>query len=182
MEGDIRIIKGCKRRNRKSQLELFEKYSPTLKSICFRYVNNEFDADEIVQEGFIKIFNSIGKFEETGSFFSWMKRIIVNTAIDHCRKSKKLKFSEIDPEHMDYSDENMDSLIDIIKESNISQDKIINCINQLAEGHRVVFNLFVFENYSHKEIANELGVSESTSKTQLLRARKNLQKEILKLI
>ncbi len=183
MWSDYDIIKGCLKNKKKAQLALYNKYAPVLRGICFRYSYYKHDAEDILQEGFIKILSNIMRFEEKGSFEGWLKRIMVNTAITYYRRNIKNKFSyTIDEyeEKISVDDIEKDTLTekDIIEEANLSKDELINIINDLPEGYKFVFNLYVLENYNHKEISETLNININTSKSQLSRARKLLQKKL----
>jgi RNA polymerase sigma factor (sigma-70 family) len=179
-EADIKIIEGCIKGKRPAQSKLYNSYAPLLFGICMRYARNKDEAEDILQEGFIKIFSSIKGFRGEGSFEGWLKRIIVNTAITHNKQSLKHQF------HAD---------IDEIEETKIKTDEaeeipmmkvpqatLMNLIQKLPEGYKMVFNLYVFEQYTHKEIADFLGVSVNTSKSQLMKARRVLTGKINQII
>lgn len=167
-----KLIKDCLEGNLLAQQRLFKKYYGFVMAICLRYANDRDDAKEILQESFIKVFRSLNSFKFEGGLKSWMKRIAVNTAIDRFRKTKQ----EIDKVRID------DKMVFVDTESilsKMSKDDLIQCINQLPCGYRTVFNLFVIEGYSHKDIADKLGINEGTSKSQLFKAKQILQ-EIIK--
>lgn len=157
-------------------MALFDKYSGMLRGVCLRYVNNDFDADDLLQEGFIKILDNISKYQDTGSFTAWMKRIMVNHAINFCKKKNKQKFSEWNDSYSDDLVENdvdnSNKLENRILETNLDPSDIIKIIQELPDGYRMVLNLYVVDGYSHKEIAEKLNISVNTSKSQLSRARK----------
>jgi RNA polymerase sigma-70 factor (ECF subfamily) len=141
--------------------------------ICLRYSNGYDDAKDILQDGFVKVFTKLSQFSFSGSFEGWMKRVFINTALEHYRVNKNhmihsdIEAAEENPHH-DYTVEKM------------SQKEILEIMNSLAPGYRTVLNLFIIEGYSHAEIGEMLGISEGTSKSQLSRARIILQQEILK--
>ncbi|MFO8087932.1 MAG: RNA polymerase sigma factor [Bacteroidales bacterium] len=173
MASEKQIIKGCIRENKKYQKLLFEQYAPMLLPVCMRYSHDQATAEDILQEGFVKIFDNLKHFRFEGSLEGWMKRIMVNTALNHYRANLK---------HFYHKD--VDELAEIIPSQVTVNDKleekdILAVVQQLPDGYRTVFNLFDIEGYSHKEIAQKLGVSESTSKTQLLKARKVLRKMLV---
>jgi RNA polymerase sigma-70 factor (ECF subfamily) len=149
---------------------------------CLRYTRDQDRAKDILQEAFIKIFSNISKFEDTGSFEGWMRRVVVNTAIDHLRKKKNdhvFMGEENSPE--EHRDEQLDEEEDVKEEEEFKQAKaqeIIEALQELSPGYRAVFNLYVVENYSHKEIAEMLDINIGTSKSNLAKAKRNL-KEIL---
>jgi len=172
------IIAGCIENKRSSQERLFKLYYGKLMGATLRYTNDNDTAQEIVQEGFIKIFDKIIKFEKTGSFEGWMRRIVVNTAIDYLRKSKRdswVQENEINTKD-EYS--NPSEEIEFQNAMEIKAEFAIQAIQELSPAYRTVFNLYVIENYSHKEISELLGISEGTSKSNLSKAKLNLQKII----
>jgi len=180
MNSDDQIIAGCLEGKRKAFSLLFENYAPVMLGVCMRYCKNRIDAEDVMQDGFIKVFGQIHKFRREGSFEGWIKRIMINAAIDNYQSNLKHAFHEDvgeiiqAPAIVDYPDED-DDLPD---ELNIPHAKLMEMIQELPDGYRMVFNLFAIENYNHKDIASLLGISESTSKTQLLKARKVLRKKI----
>jgi RNA polymerase sigma factor (sigma-70 family) len=179
-EADFKIIEGCIKGKRRAQNKLYGKYAPMLLGICLRYARNKDEAEDILQEGFIKIFSSISGFRGEGSFEGWLKRIIVNTAITHNKQSLKHQFhadiEEIEETKIKFGD--MEE-IPLIK---IPQATLMNLIQKLPDGYKMVFNLYVFEQYTHQEIADFLGVSVNTSKSQLMKARRTLIGKINQII
>ena len=176
MASDQKIIEACGKGSKKAFRELYRKYAPVLLGICTRYSRDINEAEDILQEGFIKIFNKIGSFRSEGSFEGWMKRIMINTAINHYHKNlKHQRYVEINEIQEQLSDDN-DQEID--PELPVNKEIILAIVQNMPEGYRFVFNMFVFEGYSHAEIAEKLGVSVNTSKTQLFKARQYLRKRI----
>ena len=180
MNSDEQIIVGCLEGKRKAYSLLFKNYAPVMMGVCMRYCKSRIDAEDVMQDGFIKVFTQIHKFRREGSFEGWIKRIMINAAIDNYQSNLKHSFHEdvseslqsvIIAEHPEEDD-------DIPEELNISREKLMGMIQELPDGYRMVFNLYAIENYNHKEIASLLGISENTSKTQLLKARKALRKKI----
>ena len=169
---ETQLIEGCKQHNPKAQKALYDTYARKMMSVCLRYASNRETAEDLLQEGFIKVFSAIGSFEGSGSFEGWMRRIFVNTALEYLRKNDILKESvEIDNtevlQEVDYS-----------AIERISADELMELIAELPPGFRTVFNMFVIEGYSHKEIGDALGITESTSRSQLTRAKRLLQKKL----
>lgn len=165
------LIKGCRRGKKKSQYELVKRYSPGLMSLCRRYAPDEATAQDMLQEAFIRIFTHIGSYEPTGSFEGWMRKITTRCALQWLNKyNLRQELLHTEPE-----EEN--SLEPEIYEQLDAED-IIKIIQELPVGFRTVFNLHVIEGYSHKEIAELLEIQESTSRSQLGRARKLLQKKM----
>ncbi len=169
------IIEGCLKNKRKAQKQLYRKYYGRMLGICQRYSTSYQEAEDIVHIGFFNIFTKINQFHNSGTFEAWMRRIVVNTAIDHYRRNKKhdVLSSYEDTENFDQTEINLTD--------NLTTEKILETIQQLPEGYRMVFNLYAIDGYSHREIAEKLGVSINTSKTQLLKARRYLQSILLKL-
>ena len=145
-----------------------------------RYTNDRDAAQDILQEGFIKIFDKITTFESNGSFEGWMRRIVTNTALDFLRRSKK--FSFVEENEVNTKEEYIEAGDDFEykKSVEIKAEFALEAINQLSPAYKMVFNLFVMEEYTHKEIAAMLGISEGTSKSNLAKAKANLQKIIVK--
>jgi RNA polymerase sigma factor (sigma-70 family) len=173
---DSNIIEGCRKNKHRYQMALYDKYAPMLRAVCLRYVKIDADADDLLQEGFIKILQNVGNYVETGSFKAWMKRIMVNQAINFLKKKKQIEFTDLTGNE-DYNDDesyNPEKTENKLIDGNIGPDKIIELMKQLPEGYRMVLNLYVIDGFSHKEIAEQLGISINTSKSQLSRARKTL--------
>ncbi len=176
---DDSIIEGCIAGKRSAQNALYRKFSAMMLSVCMRYAQNRDEAEDILQEAFIKIFQNIATFRGEGSFEGWMKRIMINHALNHYRKNRKIPF------YQDIDEINEQEILG--KEEiqghhePVSAEILLSLIQLLPQGYRMVFNLYVFEEYSHKEIAKELNISENTSKTQLLKARRMLRRKLSEL-
>ena len=151
------------------QQMLYERFSSKMYGVCLRYAGNENDANDILQEGFIKVFKNLQKFRSEGSFEGWVRRIFVNTAIEHYRKRVKL-YNVTEAQENTVEDTSLDAL------DNLATKDILRVINELSPGYKAVFNMHVIEGYSHKEIADILGITEGTSKSQLARAKGVLKK------
>lgn len=165
------IIEGCKREDAKQQELLFNAYSPILYGLCCRYIGDRDDAEDVLQEAFIKIFLNIRQYKESGSFEGWMKKIAVHTALHFLKQKKRLKFESIDVTDIpNGEDEGSDSLF----EDEPDEQFIFDCMAQLPLGYKTVLNLFLVENFSHKEIAEQLNIKESTSRSQFSKGRKLL--------
>ncbi|MCR6638197.1 MAG: sigma-70 family RNA polymerase sigma factor [Sporocytophaga sp.] len=163
------IIRGCKKNDSIAQEALFKLYSKKLMTVCLRYSSCREDAEDLFQESMIKIFQSLHSFEEKGSVEGWMRRIVTNNAIKEFRKRKYLS-SLSEPESFNlpvFADD------DVIEK--MSGEELMNVIHKLPEGSRMVFNLFVIEGYSHKEISEMMHISEGTSKSQFFNAKKILK-------
>jgi RNA polymerase sigma-70 factor (ECF subfamily) len=180
MNSDDQIIVGCLEGKRKAFSLLFQNYAPVMLGVCMRYCKNRIDAEDVMQDGFIKVFGQIHKFRREGSFEGWIKRIMINAAIDNYQSNLKHAFHEDVSEIVQTTAiiDNPDQDDDLPDELNIPHDKLMGMIQELPDGYRVVFNLYAIESYNHKEIATLLGISENTSKTQLLKARKALRRKI----
>ncbi len=168
------IIEGCKANNGFMQEMLYQQFSAKMLAICMRYAKDKMEAEDILQIGFIKIFKEISSYRGEGNFEGWMRKIMVNTAIESYRKN--LRFLNVVP--IDDAFEQPATGFDF---SNLAMQDLLKLIQKLADGYRIVFNMYVIEGYSHKEIATILGISESTSKSQLSRARAILQQKIIKM-
>jgi RNA polymerase sigma factor (sigma-70 family) len=159
-----RLLENCIAGNRKSQKELYDLYSPKMFSVCLRYAKNQMDAEDILQDGFVKLFNNLHKFRGEGSFDGWVRRIFVNTAIEHIRR-KNLNTTVGEGLENTVVDKHSNAL------DNLFEKDILRTANTLSDGYRTVFNMYAVEGYSHKEIAAQLGITESTSKSQFSRAK-----------
>lgn len=150
---------------------LYERFSSKMYGVCLRYTENVEDANDVMQEGFIKVYKSLPKFRGEGSFEGWIRRIFINTSIEHFRK--KVKLYNVNEVHENtIEDAELDAL------DSLATKDILNIINELSPGYKQVFNMHVVEGYSHKEIADILGITEGTSKSQLARAKGALKKII----
>lgn len=169
------LIKGCIEGNRRMQEELYKRFSPKMYAVCLRYASNADEAQDILQDGFIKIFKKLDSFRGEGSFEGWIRRIFVNTSIEHFRRKKYLQ-------PVTEKEENTieGKYISVLDE--LAEKDILDLITQLSPGYRTVFNMYVVEGYSHKEIGEMLGISEGTSKSQLSRAKALLQDLVKKYI
>lgn len=162
------LIDGCIRGDRRMQKELYNRFAPKMYGVCLRYADNAAEAEDVLQEGFVKVFNKIGSFRREGSFEGWVRRIFVNTAIEHYRK--KINLQPI----TDYEESTFEGKYVSVLDTMAEKD-IVQLVQQLSPGYRTVFNMYVIEGYSHKQIAEALGISEGTSKSQLSRAKLILQ-------
>lgn len=171
-----KIIDGCLANNRRSQEELFRLYYGKMLSVCMRYATDRDSAEEVLQEGFIKIFDKLTAFNYEGSFEGWMRRIMSNTAIDSIRKAKKNPILTDNDEDFKLGAEDPMVLMEDLESLGLKAEIALEAINQLSPAYKSVFNLYVLEDYTHKEIADILGISEGTSKSNLSKAKVNLQK------
>ncbi|MBI3136377.1 MAG: RNA polymerase sigma factor [Bacteroidetes bacterium] len=170
---DEQLVKECVSGNTIAQKKFYELFAKKMMGVCFRYTNNVEEAQDVLQEGFIKIFGKLSDFESKGSLEGWVRRIMVNTALDHYRKNKKHQ-NDVDVDTVGYKLEKDDYTIEAI-----TANDLLKIVQAIPEGYRVVFNLFAIEGYSHKEIAERLGVTESTSKSQYSRAKSLLRKLLI---
>ena len=166
------LIKGCIEGNKQMQEELYNRFAPKMYAVCLRYANNSDDAQDLLQEGFIKVYKNLHRFRAEGSFEGWIRRVFVNSSIEHFRK-KAIQLSSVSDK-----EENTIENSDISALDTMAEKDIIRLIQELSPGYRTVFNLYVVEGYSHKEIGEKLGISEGTSKSQLARAKAILQKKV----
>jgi RNA polymerase sigma-70 factor (ECF subfamily) len=171
MTVDKKIIEDCKAGKRQAQNRLYQKYAGAMLGICLRFSQSIEEAEDILQEGFIKVFSNIQNLKEDAALTSWIRRIMVNTAITHSGR-KKIHFDKIEDEMVTGMEEVEDTFVPV------DPEVLISIIQHLPEGYRMVLNLYVFEDYGHKEIANALGITENTSKTQLFKARKSIKKAL----
>ncbi len=165
------LIAGCIAKDPKAQKTLFDTFAPTMYAICFRYAKNSDQAKDLLQDGFIKVFTKLGEFKFEGSFEGWLKRIFINHSLEYIRKEMRK------PDMLKVEDV-YNLAVDDFQFHNLDANKIMTQIQKLPTGYRTVINLFIVEGFSHKEIANLLGISENTSKTQLHKGRQMLQKRI----
>ena len=165
------IIDHCKEGDQKAQFRLYKLYYKPMYSVCMRLINQADEAEDIMQEAFLNAFRNIDTYRGEVSFGAWLKRIVINRSLDHLKK-KKLKLEEINDKTAQIADYQME-----MKEGNV--EVIKNAIQQLPDGYRVVLSLFLIEGYDHEEISQILGITNSNSRTQFLRA-KNKLRELLK--
>jgi RNA polymerase sigma-70 factor, ECF subfamily len=175
---DQQIIEGCLAGKRKSFSLLYKKYASVMLGVCMRYCKNRGDAEDVMQDGFLKVFSQVHKFRHEGSFEGWIKRIMINAAIDNYQSNLRLSFIQ-ESVNLGQIQEPTDSEEDDMPAGmNLPKEKLMAMIQELPDGYRMVFNLYAIEGFGHKDIASMLGISESTSKTQLLKARKVLRRKI----
>jgi len=175
------LIEGCVRNHRKSQESIYKMFYGKMMAICRRYTKNSDQAKDILQDGFIKVFKNIDKFNFEGSFEGWVRRIIVNTAIDFTRKAKNDYLLMNENQSIDDFDEDLlDEDDEEPYENPLKVGDVIEGMNKLSKAYRTVFNLYVFDNYTHQEIADALNISVGTSKSNLAKARANLKKILTK--
>lgn len=175
MWNESQIIEGCKKRDKRCQELLYHKYKAALFGICLRYCKNREDAEDVLQEGYIKIFSNMETFRQEGSFEGWLKRIMVNTALNHYKASLKFGFMQNYDDIKDFDNAETEPLY----AAKYNSEELMRMVQNLPDGYRMVFNLYAIEGYSHKQIAAMLNISENTSKSQLSRARQTLQTKLI---
>jgi RNA polymerase sigma-70 factor (ECF subfamily) len=163
------ILQGCVQNNAAAQKALYQKYSAKMLVVCYRYAHNREDAEDMLQEGFIKVFSQIHTFENRGSLEGWIRRIIVHTCINNLKKNKRFNESVdlIHANSVQIREDNIPSLI--------QAKEVVECIRVLPIGYRTVLNLYAIEGYSHREISTMLDIEESTSRSQYTRAKAMLE-------
>ena len=168
------IIKGCQRKKYRYQKKLYDRYASLLYAICFRYFKNIDDANDALQEGFIKIYDKIEAYRGEGSFEGWIKKVQVNICLMQLRKNKRTYALEDEVIDESYAEEEQDDNF-----YSIEPQVLFTMIKELSDGYRTVFNMYVLDGYSHKEISEYLSISEGTSKSQLARAKKTLREQLI---
>lgn len=168
---DEELIKGCIKGKESYQFEVYRRYSPKMFGVCLRYCANREEAQDVLQDGFIKVFNKIDTFRFTGSFEGWIRRIMINTAI----RNKYIHFRTHELNNIDIIEH--PSVEERIT-SDLSYNYLMKLVDELPQGYKIVFNMFAIEGYSHKEISEMLEIQEATSRSQYLRARKMLRDKL----
>lgn len=182
------IIQGCINMESIAQRNLYHSFMPIMRSVCNRYASNSEDAKDIMQEGFVKVFLNLKKFENKGTLEAWIKRIMINTAITHYKKNKVWREKESLDSVEKYNSDEQNARIEVASETedtniwdkyaDLDSQVLLQAIQSLAEPFRMVFNMFFVENMKHKEIAEILKIDENTSRTRLVRAKKMVQKKL----
>lgn len=168
------IFQGCLKNQAAAQRELYNRYSPKMLAVCYRFAHNREDAEDMLQEGFIKIFSQIHTFQNKGAFEGWIRRIMVHTCINHLKKNKRFNES-VDLVYASSIQVREESVPSIVQAK-----QVVECIRMLPIGYRTVLNLYAIEGYSHKEIGEMLDIEESTSRSQYTRARQMLEEILIK--
>lgn len=172
---DTTLVKECVIGNPRAQRALFDRFASKMLGVCIRYAKDTEQAEDILQDGFVKVFSKLKDFKSEGSLEGWVRRVMVNTALDQIRKNGKM-LGDISTDDVAYKLEDNDPIIETL----MAQD-LMKMIKAMPEGYKVVFNMFAIEGYSHAEIAETLGITESTSKSQYSRARAYLRERIEKI-
>ena len=168
----ISLVEGCKKNDRKSQHIIYDKFYGKMMGVALRYFKDYDTASDMVQESFIKAFSKINQFEGGKNFGGWLKRIVVNHSLDQIRKNKKVSFTDEDElQYQTYDDESED----LSYYSGINMSQILEAVHELSDSYKTVFNLYVLDGLTHKEIAKVLGISEGTSKSNYAKAKKKLK-------
>ena len=167
-----RFIEACQKGDRKAQKKLFDALAPKMMAVCLRYMGNREDAEDVLQEGFVSLFTKLDSYQGAGSFEGWARKIFVNTALMHLRKTDALGLSDDIEEARTLFTEEATPV------QRIGYKELMRLVGQLPADARTVFNMYIVEGYSHKEIAAELGCTEATSRSKLQRARIRLQEMI----
>jgi RNA polymerase sigma factor (sigma-70 family) len=176
MKSDTQIIELCARHDRKAQQELYDKYSRLLLGVCLRYASDKAEAEDILQDSFLKIYYNIQDYTGSGSFIGWLRKVTVNTAITHYHKNLKYRYSVEIEEY-----QSIETGVISFEEDFYTSDELYRVLNELPTGYRMVFNLYAVEGYKHKEIAEMLGIDTNTSKSQYSRAKAVIRDKLEKL-
>lgn len=168
------LLDGCKRGERKAQETLYRTLSPRMMAVCMRYAKDSYEAEDMLQMGFVKVFTKVSEFRSEGSFTGWIQRIMVNTAIETYRKNLRT-LSVVDIEEV------YDQPQSTFDMSQLETKDLMKLVQQLSSGYRIVFNMYAIEGYSHREISESLGITEGASKSQLSRARAILREKLIKI-
>lgn len=168
------IIAAAKNGETKAQKKIYDLFAPVMMGICYRYMNDTETAKDMLQEGFIRVFTKLDSYAGTGSFEGWLRRVFVTTCLEHLRQKDALKLSSsLEDNSLAVPATGAEAI------TKMSVDELLKLIAGLAEGYRTVFNLYAIEGYAHAEIAEMLGITEVTSRTQFMRARKILQEAVI---
>lgn len=176
MWNDNDIVQGCVNNDPKMQQALYQRMAPKMLAVCFRYCNDRDDAKDVMHEAFVKVYVNIGKFKFNSSLETWVTRIMMNTSIDYFKKRTKL--SQLFDNMKDGEDEYEGHFEIDDPGPEVSEETLLQLVDELPKGSRLVFNMYAIEGMGHKDIAQTLGISEGTSKSQLSRARELLKKAL----
>jgi RNA polymerase sigma-70 factor (ECF subfamily) len=177
LSDEKQLIAGCKEGKAWAQKEIFERYASVMLSVCVRYVTDRETARDLLQDGFIKLYTKIDTYSGTGSFEGWIRRIFATTALEYLRQNDALNHGVDIEQYSNLITDTDPTILD-----NISANDLMECIARLPDGYRTVFNLYAIEGYSHAEIGEMLVISENTSRSQFMRARNILQKNVQSII
>ena len=170
------LVKACKKQDTNAQRELYETYAPRMMGLCMKYCKDYDAAQDMLHDGFIKVFTQIKKYSGSGSLEGWMHRVFVNTILENFRKEKKnyLMISDVDDEQLETEDENIERLFN----DDITEETLLSMIQEMPSGYRTVFSLYVFEDMTHSQIGKQLGIKETASRSQYSRAKSYLKIKI----
>jgi RNA polymerase sigma-70 factor (ECF subfamily) len=171
---DTTLVIECVKGNARAQRMLFDKFARKMLGVCMRYAKNTEQAEDVLQDGFVKVFNKLKDFKSEGSLEGWIRRIMVNTALDQIRKEAKFQ-SDLNIDDVGYKIENNELIVE-----HLMAEDLMKMVQAMPVGYRIVFNMFAIEGYAHSEIAEKLGISENTSKSQYSRARAYLRERLEK--
>jgi RNA polymerase sigma factor (sigma-70 family) len=170
---DEELLRLCRQNDQRAQFALYEKYASYMKGVARRYAKSDEDAEDIFQDAFVRIFQNLHTVQSLDTFIFWMKKIVVNTAINHYHKYLKLQLNVTDDALIFHGNEDNKLIM-----SDLSNQELLQIVNQMPDGFRVVFNMYAIDGYQHNEIGAHLGISENTSKSQYSRARDWLRKRL----
>lgn len=173
---ELDIVKGCVKGDKKSQYALYEMFKRDVMGICMRYSRDRSEAEDMMQEGFIKVYSDLYQYRPIGPLGGWIRRVVVNSCLRFIRKRKRLVFNEFSGMQTELMPTNENVI------SDLGAQDLMKLVQKLPDGYRLVFNLYVVEGFTHQEIADQLGISVNTSKSQLSRAKANLRKTIEKIL
>ena len=171
---ESQLIEGCKQKERAAQKALYEHMAGKMFAVCCRYVKDRMEAEDVLVTSFMKVFERIDQFKNEGSFEGWVRKVVVNESLSYLRKNKSM--------YVETEIETADQEPDLGRVDNhLEAEDLLKMVSELPSGYRIVFNMYAIDGYSHKEIADFLGISENTSKSQLSRARSHLQSRLLEM-
>ena len=178
---ESQIIAACKKNDRRAQKALYESFAPKMMAVCLRYSKDYETAKDLLHDGFIQVFQKIGSYKGEGSFEGWLRRVFVNLSLENYRQEQRkiAVYSDYSMNEAEMYDSPEDEILDI---GDIPRDTILKIIQEMPDGYRNVFNMVIFEDMPHKEIAEQLGITEGSSRSQFFRAKEFLQKKIEPLI
>jgi RNA polymerase sigma factor (sigma-70 family) len=168
MTGDTQLVKDCLKGKQAAQKQLYQEFAPAMLGVCYRYTKSLADAEDILQEGFVKVFKFLDQYKNEGELGGWIRRIMVNTALNYLKKSKRYQYDLL------FDKMELHVVSNEHPENKINTKDLANLIRQLPTGYQTIFNLYAVEGFSHAEIGQMLGISENTSRSQYMRARQLL--------
>ncbi|MCI4667345.1 MAG: RNA polymerase sigma factor [Bacteroidia bacterium] len=169
LEKNAHLIELCKKGDRRAEHQIYQKYLRAMSRVALRITGDEMEAEDVIQEAFVRAFRNLTNFKGEATFGAWLKRIVVNTSINHVKR-RKAEFVPLEPERLEVVEDYVPRYV-----STYTMEKIKEAVEMLPDGYRTVFSLYLFEGYDHQEIGNILNISEATSKSQFSRAKKKLR-------